>query len=116
MKLPAADVALSVQLFARVQERDDPASPWRVGLFGYFYALEEPEGREILTYHWHPDSRSPVTFPHLHLGAGARVERRELREAHIPTGHVELENVLAMAILDFGTRPQRDDWAGILDA
>lgn len=114
VKLPGADIALSMQIFARVLERADQAPPWEVSPFGYLYALKEPEGREILAYHWHPGRRSPIDFPHLHLGAGSGVSRDELQKAHIPTNRVELEDVLALAIREFGVRPRRDDWAEIL--
>lgn len=118
VRLPGADVALSIRAYARVRESGDDeaaASPWRADLVAYFYTLEERGGPEILAYHWHPDSRSPITFPHLHLETGARVGREELQRAHVPTGRVELEDVLLMAIREFGVRPRRDDWAKILD-
>ena len=78
IKLPGADVSLSVQIFARVQEQAGQVPPWAISPFGYYYALREPEGPEIVAYHWHPGRRSPVDFPHLHLGAGSRVSREEL--------------------------------------
>jgi hypothetical protein len=76
--------------------------------------LREPEGPEIVAYHWHPGRRSPIDFPHLHLGAGSGVDREELHKAHLPTGRVELEDVLLMAIQEFGVRPRREDWEEIL--
>jgi len=115
VRLPGADLSLSVQVFARVSEQAGQA-PWTVSPFGYSYALREPEGPEIVAYHWHPGRRSPIDFPHLHLGAGSGVGREELQKAHIPTGRVELEDVLMMAIREFGVRPRREDWARILGA
>lgn len=116
VRLPGADVALFVRILARVQEHDGERGQWRVTTTAYDYALREPEGREIIVFHYHPDSRSPITFPHLHLEAGARVDRVELQKAHIPTGFVELEYVIWLAIREFGVRPRRADWAEILDA
>ncbi len=116
VRLPGANVSLSVQVFARVLEQGERALPWTVSPFGYYYALREPEGPEIVTYHWHPGRRSSIDFPHLHLGAGSGVGREELQKAHIPTGRVELEDVLMMAIREFGVRPRREDWARILGA
>lgn len=55
-----------------------------------------------------------MDFPHLHLGAGSGVSREGLQKAHIPTGRVELEDVLLMAIRELGVRPRRDDWQEIL--
>jgi hypothetical protein len=83
---------------------------------GYYYALRELEGSEIVAYHWHPGRRSPIDFPHLHLGAGSGIGREELQKAHVPTGRVDLEDVLLMAIREFGVRPRREDWARILGA
>ncbi len=113
VRLPGADLSLSVQVFAWVSEPAGQA-PWTVSPFGYYYALRESEGPEIVAYHWHPGRRSPIDFPHLHLGAGSGVSREELQKAHIPTGRVELEDVLLMAIREFGVRPRRDDWQEIL--
>jgi hypothetical protein len=45
---------------------------------------------------------------------GSGVGREELQKAHIPTGRVELEDVLLLAIREFGVRPRRDDWEEIL--
>lgn len=112
-RLPGSSIALSIRVYARVAERTGEA-PWRADLASYFYTLRDLEGQEILAYHWHPNSRSPITFPHLHLGAGSRVGREELQKAHVPSGRVELEDVLAMAIREFGVRPRREDWARIL--
>lgn len=115
MKLPGANVSLSIQHFVRVKEHLDALTGWQVNATGYFYALEEPEGTEIITYHWHPGERSPMTFPHLHLEAGARVSRDDLQKAHIPTGLIELEDVLWLAIREFWVKPRREDWAMILN-
>jgi len=56
-----------------------------------------------------------VTFPHLHLEAGAGVQRAELTQAHLPTGSVTLAAFLRMAIRDFGVEPRRDDWQNVLE-
>ncbi len=117
VKLPGVDVALWIRHFARVVEHEVPQNPWRVSPIGYLYTLlEAREGGEIVSYQWHPAQRSLVTFPHLHLGAASRVGRDELRDAHLPTGFVGLEDVLSLAIRDLGVRPRRDDWAEILGA
>jgi hypothetical protein len=113
VRLPGADLSLSVQVFARVSEQAEQV-PWTVSPFGYSYTLREPEGLEILAYHWHAGRRSPIDLPHLHLGAGSEVSREELQKAHVPTGRVELEDVLLMVIREFGVRPRRDDWQEIL--
>ena len=50
VRLLGADVSLVVQVFARVAEQAGQA-PWTVSPFGYFYALIELEGPEIVAYH-----------------------------------------------------------------
>ncbi len=109
-----AEVSLWLRHFARVAEHEGLQGPWRADTTGYYYSILDGEGREVIAYHWHPGRRSPINFPHLHLGSGSGVSRNELQKAHIPTGRVELEDVLAMAIREFGVRPRRDDWAEIL--
>jgi hypothetical protein len=49
--------------------------PWKVRTEAYYYALHDPDARELVAYHWHPDVPGPDAGrrPHLHLGAGAEV-------------------------------------------
>ncbi|MGH3087360.1 MAG: hypothetical protein ACRDSJ_08585 [Rubrobacteraceae bacterium] len=114
-KLPGTDIALSIRLYVRISEHADGRSSWKAIAISYFHTVFDGSDREIIAYHWHPDWRSPITTPRLHLGAGANVGREELRKAHVPTGFIELEDVLLLAIREFGARPRRDDWAMILD-
>ncbi len=106
---------LSVWLYYLVTESAQPRGRWVVRIAGYQYALYDVDSREILAYHWHPEGSSHVTAPHLHLGSGAEVGRRDLAGAHLPTGHVALEDVLRLAIADLGVRPLRHDWSEVLD-
>lgn len=55
-----------------------------------------------------------VRTPHLHLEQGAQVGRREILEAHLPTGEFSLNAVLRMLIEEMGVIPRRSDWASIL--
>jgi hypothetical protein len=77
------------------------------------YALEDAGGAEILSYHWHPEGRSAVREPHLHLGPSAKVGLTILANAHLPTGRLALVNILRLAISEFGVVPRRDDWADV---
>ena len=79
------------------------------------YALYDVDGREVVAYHWHPEGRSGVTTPHLHLGTGASVGRRDLAGAHLPTGRILLEDVLRLGVAELGVRPLRRDWREILE-
>ncbi len=113
----AGDARLSLwawQLY-RVVESAEIRGPWMVAVVSYYYTLSDAAGREVLGYHWHPDSRNPVTHPHLHLGAGAGTLLADLTRAHLPTGPVSLVDVIRLAVRDFRVRPLRPDWAALLD-
>ncbi len=91
--------------------------PWRVQTSEYAYTLSwgrEPR-ENILAYHWHPAGRSPITFPHLHLYAGAHIDIQSLQNAHIPTGWILSETVIRFLIEELGVVPLRPDWRQILD-
>ena len=87
---------------------------WQARTAAYYYTLDDADGREILAYHWHPTGRSPVTLPHLHLGAAAGALRRELVRAHLETGFVTPVALLGLVLEQFGVRPRRADWAAVL--
>ncbi|SPF43243.1 hypothetical protein SBA4_3010004 [Candidatus Sulfopaludibacter sp. SbA4] len=78
----------------------------------YYYSLLDAAEKGIIAYHWHPHGN--VAFPHLHIGSGARVGRVDLRNAHIPTGRIAMENLLRMVITEFGVAPRRGDWPDVL--
>jgi hypothetical protein len=101
----------------RLIETEAQRGPWKVQTVAYYYTLSETGDnlREILGYHWHPQGRSWVTYPHLHLYGGAEVGRDDVRKAHFPTGRMALEEVLQLAIKEFGVAPLRDDWEEILN-
>ena len=74
---------LGLQQHYRIEETEGPGSPWRVEIVEYYYSVQDAEEREVLLYHWHPPhGSSSATSPHLHLGHGAQVERRDVRETH----------------------------------
>ncbi len=79
----------------------------------YAYFLLRDDGREILAYHWHPEGRSHVTTPHLHLGAGAEAGWPGLQKTHLPTGSVVLPDLVELAI-GCGVAPRRRDWRGVV--
>lgn len=89
-------------------------SSWTIEVVGYNYVVLDSEQAEVMLYHWHPAGNSSITTPHLHLERGARVGLRELREAHLPTGHVSLSAFLRLLILDLEAQPRRSDWDAIL--
>jgi hypothetical protein len=79
----------------------------------YSYTLGGSDGRNLLAYHLHP-SALPVTWPHLHLGPAAGGLLRAVATAHLPTGTVEPEDVLFLAIRELGVEPLRENWPAIL--
>ncbi len=107
-------ISMSVLQNYRILEYEGPGGPWKVSIVSYYYSLEDTERREIL-YHWHPQGTSTVTFPHVHVRAGGHLGSTRIDEAHFPTGRVALEDVLRLAIREFGVNPRRTDWAEVLD-
>jgi hypothetical protein len=108
-------LSLSLALGYRVGEAGVRRGAWQVSIVSYAFRLGVEGGSEIIAYHWHPQGRSQVTTPHLHLGAGAQVGKAELARAHLPTGPVAVQDFLRMLITDFGVRPLRRDWEDILE-
>lgn len=51
----------------------------------------------------------------MHLGPGAEIGFAPLHRAHLPTGRIAIEDLLRIAITEFGARPRRTDWQEVLD-
>lgn len=109
----AAPLTLTLwHYYAVLSDRSGTRSErWRVQTTAYSYKLEHADGREILSYHWHPTGRGPVARPHLHLGAGVGTLRSELQRAHLGTGFVTPARLFAVLLDAFAVRPRRADWA-----
>ena len=97
-----------------VADNSEQSSTWQIQVSSYFYELLDSDGREVLSYHWHPRGNSPIATPHLHLEQGAQVRRPEIRDAHLPTGDVSLNAIFRVLIEEMGVRPLRSDWESIL--
>ena len=110
-----AHFGLSVAQQYRLVEHAGARGPWKVSTIAYEYVLRtDVDGEEIVAYHWHPRGPSPITTPHLHVGAGAEVTRRDMLGAHLPTGRIALEEFLRCLIRDFEVSPHRQDWDTVL--
>jgi hypothetical protein len=107
-------LGLSVAQNYRLVEFEGPRGPWKVQTIAYFYELRRGD-HELLAYHWHPQGASRYTSPHLHLGAGAEIAFAPLHRVHLPTGRIAVEELLRIAITEFGARPRRGDWEEVLD-
>jgi hypothetical protein len=85
---------------------------WKVRTRLYMYSLECPDSNEIFAFHWHPDATpaNPVSYPHLHIsaGAGERI-RREVREIHFRTDRVAFEEFALILIENFQVDTRRPD-------
>ena len=110
-------LALKVVQHYRIIEHEGARGPWKVRTVAYNYTVEEAggAGREMFAYHWHPNERTAITFPHFHLYQGAGAMRDEVRKAHFPTGRLAFEDVLRLVITQFGVIPLRDDWETMLE-
>jgi hypothetical protein len=109
-----ADIAIRIAQQYRIAQAEGDRGPLKVQTVAYMYTVEDAEGREIFGYHWHPESRSPASFPHFHLEAGAMIGRAELERAHFPTGRVSVEEFLRLVIEAFDVRTRRRDWRAVL--
>lgn len=109
-------IAITVVQSYRVgQEDDEKRSSWRVHTASYAYGLHRLEDeRQVLAYHWHPDDTPDVPFPHLHIGSGAGDLRARFSKYHLPTGRVTVEDVVLLAVREFGVEPLRRDWERVL--
>lgn len=103
---------LSIDVAEEYEVRQD-RDGWRVEILGYLYAIGY-EGRELVAYHWHPRGKSSVTRPHMHVGVNVQVGDRWLGKVHLPTGAVGLEQVVALAIVELGVEPLREDWERLI--
>lgn len=114
---PLRGVNLSFSIAQRYRIVEDPTpgqGPWRVQTTSYSYSLETRDEQEVLRYDWHPFAEGEISFPHVHLGAGARVGLPELRVAHLPTGRISVEQFVDLLLTDFGAEALKDDWRTIL--
>jgi hypothetical protein len=105
---------LSAREYFRLVEEPSARERWATRTTTYYYTLNDMAGREIISYHWHSEAPGNVLFPHLHIGAGAKLGWPKPGEAHIPTGKVALHDLLRLAIAELGVRPRRKDWNQIL--
>jgi hypothetical protein len=103
-------LTLDVAEHYRVRNTDEG---WWVQGVAYSYVLAH-DGRDLIVYHWHPRGKSPITSPHLHVRADLHIGGRWLGKAHLPTGAIGLEDVVALAIEDLGAEPLREDWESLI--
>ena len=98
----------------RIVEAKGEHGPVKVTTTAYYYSIENKDKKELVAYHWHPEGTS-IPFPHIHVGKGVIEDKvHTLQEKHFPTGRIALEQVLALAVEEFGVRPIKPEWKAIL--
>ncbi len=105
--------SLRFMLAHRFRLVEDVPSAWHVSTLAYDYRLSDGDGRELISWHWHPAPLPGPEFPHLHVASGPGG-----RHAHIPTGRVSIESVLRFLLNDLGVPARREhahDWDQILN-
>lgn len=99
-----------------------PAQPrYRAEAGAYYVTVLDPDGREILAYHWHPEGSDRITYPHLHVSSdlneiqlGRGGGALSLADLHIATGFVQLRDVVRFLIEELDVTPLRTDWREVL--
>ena len=115
VRFPSAGLAIRLGQSYEVILADPPRGPYQVHTRAYRYALEDDAEREIIAYHWHPEQTPRRRHPHLHVGYGAGTQLRvDLRDAHLPTRRISLEEFVRCVIVDFHVQPRRVDWDAVL--
>ncbi len=83
------------------------------------YRLLDNSLREIISYHWHPESRSTVITPHFHIGSTILDTQghelgRTFSKMHMPSGEVTIADVVRALIEEFGVVPIHERWDDVL--
>jgi hypothetical protein len=102
-----------LHVYEFVSDDGSPQLPRDVRVVGYSYALVGRNETEILVFHWHPDGRSPITEPHLHIKTS--LVGVELSKSHVPTGIVSAQSFLQFLIRDLRVEPLCPGWQAILN-
>lgn len=122
----ARDLRLGVYLDYQIIRGGSSDALFSVQQTQYAYLLLDREEREILVFHWHPKGVGPVVRPHLHVSGARRIPLPnrptgiaplplDISNAHIPTGHTSLEDVLLMLIRDLHVESRDRAWKRILE-
>lgn len=95
--------------YTLVETDERQLGPWKATTRAYLYRLDDGEGQEQVSWHWHPSGRSRFDRPHLHVGAG------HLAGRHLPTGRVSIESVVRLLLGEMDVVSRRSDWVQVLD-
>lgn len=101
-------IGLTFAHYYTVIETDEPGrGPYRVHSEGYEYEFFGRDSNSIIAYHWHPEGRSHITWPHIHL---PKTLAFDFSKVHPPTGRISVEAVLRFALMDLGVTARRGNW------
>jgi hypothetical protein len=93
-----------------------PASErFKVSTRGYMYTTTSEDESELMAYHWHPDAKGNIPFPHQHFTGvegegGAGISRKY----HMRTGRMSFEDAL-FNLIEMGATPINLNFAAILE-
>jgi hypothetical protein len=107
-----------IQQYRIVEDAEPGRGPWKVSTVAYYYTVVIPESstapsQEVFGYHWHPQERNAIAYPHLHLYQGAGTLQPYLVKAHLPTARIAVEDVVRCVITQLGVVPLKEDWETI---
>ncbi len=108
-----AEPRLTLLVTEQYEVRQSTAG-WHVEIVGYLYAIGY-EGQRARLLPLASEGKSPITQPHMHVAAAVQIGDQWLGKVHLPTGVVGLEQVIALAIVELGVEPLRDDWERLID-
>src|SRR6266852_148004 len=85
-----------IQQYRIVEDEVPQRGPWKVSTVAYYYTLKTTTSPypDVLGYHWHPQERNAIAYPHLHLHHGAGTLQHNLADAHLPTARIAIEDVI----------------------
>jgi hypothetical protein len=88
----------------------------------YIYSLHDTSQHELVSWHLHQLSSSDVTYLHSHVSSrigplelGRGLDPLPLADLHIPTGFVDLADIVRFLIAEAGIRPRKSDWQTVLN-
>lgn len=111
-KLPGSDLYFAASMNYTIVEAEGERGPYKVKTTAYQYVFTDEDENELLAYQWHPDST--VRFPHIHIGSSSKIAQKTANKIHLPTGRIALEQVLRLAVEEFGVKPLKDKWGAVL--
>jgi hypothetical protein len=101
---------------------------FEIAITFYQYRILDIGEHEIIVYDWDPVGPSDVRTPHLHVPAAGSIileqrvgsplasRKTYLGSLHLPTGQIEIEDIVELLIREFQVVPHRHDWQEVLAA